>query len=339
MKFDENITLLKFYEIIVKFLSDSLEALTILHLNNIYHWDIKPENFIYDREEKTNILIDFETADIQVLGNDGHPKPVSNQKGKTLFYAAPERDDRFNLVNDPFKCDIYSLGKSLGDFITVSHNIRKNIEDNKICDLYNDFFNKLYDDMTQIDPKSRKTALELKFSLETFVSDLKSILDSAINYIDLLPSQEIRTPTVINLSNRLKIIDEIYKNKEFFHLYFDKKFFSYLQIASNLDVGEYMNQKNINIFFQMYMDISSSFFWDDPNYYYKIYVLNYINKALLYESYGKIYFNLNKFNKAIYMFKKSVQEYKKDHNEFEVLKIKFYLSRAHFILKKPRSFI
>ena len=108
-----------------KIFRDLSFSLLLFHINNIVHFDIKPENVVYLKSQDRYALIDFGTS---ILFSSFEMKKHENDcfwsidtrvmKGFTKYYASPEiynLDVHQNKVQffDPFLYDVYSLGITL----------------------------------------------------------------------------------------------------------------------------------------------------------------------------------------------------------------------------------
>ena len=137
-----NISPLLFYKIFIEL----VKAVFVLHENNIYHGDIKPNNFLVEDYEE-------ETEDIHIVISDfGFAKDLDykltclNPDGYTPNYAAPEvtRNEPVSL-----SADIFSLGMVF-DFIY-----------NKLNGCIPQYIYMLIYRMTEENPKNRPTIKEI----------------------------------------------------------------------------------------------------------------------------------------------------------------------------------
>lgn len=81
-------------------ISEILRTLKYLHKYNLVHWDLKPENIIYDSKSKKIKLIDFG------LSSYFNDKIKLNSKVGTPYYVAPE------VLKGEYskECDLWSVG-------------------------------------------------------------------------------------------------------------------------------------------------------------------------------------------------------------------------------------
>lgn len=97
---------------------DLIEHLFSLHMNQIAHFDIKPENIIYLQSSKRYIIIDFGECQEYQPCKDFSYRKLLNFRG-TPFYCSPLMrkiykkfidSDNTEIYQDPFKSDVFSLG-------------------------------------------------------------------------------------------------------------------------------------------------------------------------------------------------------------------------------------
>mmetsp|Transcript_8313 Transcript_8313/g.7393 ORF Transcript_8313/g.7393 Transcript_8313/m.7393 type:complete len:222 (+) Transcript_8313:208-873(+) len=91
---DETLTRTLFHQLI--------EGLSYLHSKKVAHLDIKPENIMFS-EDLTLKIIDFD------LSKRVDESEIIHSQG-TLNYRAPELTEKQTIVEDAFKCDVYSAG-------------------------------------------------------------------------------------------------------------------------------------------------------------------------------------------------------------------------------------
>ncbi len=103
-----------------KVIPSVLEALNLLHANNLVHRDIKPSNiFVYD---DVVLLADFGTTS-QILNISSHNKTLA-RKG-TPGYTAPEISDNYYVKES----DYYSLGCTIATLYNKGRHIYQNLLD------------------------------------------------------------------------------------------------------------------------------------------------------------------------------------------------------------------
>ena len=100
---------------------DLLENLYYIHINNIAHFDIKPENVLFISTNESYILADFGISEEIPVKNHSF---LSNLKG-TVQYMSPKLRDSYIknqkiCEHDPFKSDIYSMGLIFLELNTVN---------------------------------------------------------------------------------------------------------------------------------------------------------------------------------------------------------------------------
>lgn len=105
------------HEIIYIFIS-LLEVLIELEKLLIYHSDIKPENIVFRERDKKFILIDFGGSQIVKSNEDKYYMYDDfNFLCGTKNYSSPEKSNFIKngtkSVFDPFKCDLWSLTKTI----------------------------------------------------------------------------------------------------------------------------------------------------------------------------------------------------------------------------------
>ena len=84
-----------------------LTGLKALHKNSFYHRDIKPDNILYDRENKNAIIVDLG------VGRKVKGEEAFSVTG-TLNYRAPE----MTIKGYTSKVDIWALGITIYEMVT-----------------------------------------------------------------------------------------------------------------------------------------------------------------------------------------------------------------------------
>jgi eukaryotic-like serine/threonine-protein kinase len=98
----------------IRIMADAAEALARAHAQHIAHRDIKPANILLDNRRPEGVyLCDFGLGrDLEVAT----PQQMRDGAG-TPMYMAPER--LLRAVADEIKCDIYSLGVTIFEALTL----------------------------------------------------------------------------------------------------------------------------------------------------------------------------------------------------------------------------
>jgi serine/threonine protein kinase len=89
-----------------------VSAVNYLHINNIYHGDLKPHNILLDDDNSLR-LCDFGSA--RIVTERSKRVSVDSDKGCTVAYAAPECF--IEQEYDPGKADVFSMGVVLYEMI------------------------------------------------------------------------------------------------------------------------------------------------------------------------------------------------------------------------------
>lgn len=104
-------------EHLLQIMSGMWKGLAHCHKNDICHRDIKPQNILYDEDNKTVVLTDFGMS----RGSTG----ITNA-GTSLFYSAPECFGRKKHPPYDYKCDVWSAGTTYLTMMSGSHVIEGN---------------------------------------------------------------------------------------------------------------------------------------------------------------------------------------------------------------------
>lgn len=123
------------YDIII-FLKHMVSALKNLKKLGIFHGDINPRNIIYSREKKIYKLINFGYSASKESLSSEMESTKSIHKVCMKDYASPiKRNYLQNLVDvmfNPFKDDIFSLGICLGELIETAKEKSETLNDLKL---------------------------------------------------------------------------------------------------------------------------------------------------------------------------------------------------------------
>jgi len=125
-----------------------LNALRILHINNVVHSGLNPEIIIVEDEDHLASIVDFRFSVIDPLRNPG-------SKGAFAYFAAPEQ---LQDPSDPLKLpllpqtDYYSLGKVM--IYGLTGNLEM-VEKNKLPDSTPKPLMEFIDSLTRVDVRER----------------------------------------------------------------------------------------------------------------------------------------------------------------------------------------
>lgn len=103
---------------------DLIENLYYIHLNNIAHFDIKPENVLFINMNESYILADFGISEEIPLKNTENGQFLTPIKG-TIMYMSPKMKEaccvmKPAIFHNPFKSDVFSLGLVFFELNTVA---------------------------------------------------------------------------------------------------------------------------------------------------------------------------------------------------------------------------
>ena len=123
---------------IINYLADIFKGLSILHINNFVHLDIKPENILFSLKNKQIKIADFGfltkinkrtkvslkgTRDFQIPSDIVYEKNYLNEYlGKTRFKFGKKNYDIYNWC----KSDIYSIAITIKDILLNNDDFLKN---------------------------------------------------------------------------------------------------------------------------------------------------------------------------------------------------------------------
>lgn len=333
-----------FYKLIFKICYDCSQGLFLLHTENIAHLDIKPENIVVFLESPYFIvkIIDYGTAYIIKPGEVFY----NFMEGFTKNYVAPERfnlkENEYSLSNkiiaNPEKCDVFSLGKTIEDFIKISKSLSLNKNNPELCAKFENFFKIFLKKTKKENPSMRSNINEIVTFLENFLKETQiekiQLFHDADHYLKSLPRENSHIFMNKNIKKIESTLQEIEK-KNLFQLYFDLDFFEQLKIYP--EINNKQKSEILMSYFKHYLDYSSSYFLDNISYYYEIYVAKQITLGLLYETLGSRYYNLGKFQYSILFYKRSKKEYEK----LQKKNIKYWIDmkRVQFFQMKSRYFL
>ena len=177
---------------IINIMKQILSAMTYIHSKGIAHKDIKPENIIFDSQNKPKLVdfgfCSFTNPSCSANGNENQDQ----ERCGTPFYCAPEV--LLNQTFDPIKADLWSFGVTFHLYATLSlpFKISPNLSVEEWYDLLPkigsliDIRDKCYvgnviSKVLIIDPAKRMSAKDL-LNLECF-SDADHLLQSeSANY-------------------------------------------------------------------------------------------------------------------------------------------------------------
>jgi hypothetical protein len=144
-----------------KVIPDILHALNLLHISNLVHRDIKPNN-IYELNGEI-VLSDFGTTS-KIL-DSGSAEKTGTQRG-TLGYTAPEISDRYFAIAS----DYYSLGCTIASLYKGEHVYQRLLDSN---------------DASKLNMAMRRDRLPLGCSEAE--ADLQTLVDSLV-----MPDEKMR---------------------------------------------------------------------------------------------------------------------------------------------------
>ena len=190
-------------KISAKIFSKIVQTVKYLHLNNIAHCDIKPENILLDKNYNIK-LNDFGFAQ-SFKGENGDY--ILHEYNGTNFYCAPETRKAFIRGFDGVKSDIFSLGVLL--FVITVGNfpfIRPSYSDEKYKYIVKKNYARFWDYFSYI---------EISEEFKDLINNLISITPSQrLNLDEILEHPWIKKYTRINYENDIHSLDEF--EKEFF---------------------------------------------------------------------------------------------------------------------------
>ena len=190
-------------KISAKIFSKIVQTVKYLHLNNISHCDIKPENILLDKNYNIK-LNDFGFAQ-SFKGENGDY--ILHEYNGTNFYCAPETRKAFIRGFDGVKSDIFSLGVLL--FVITVGNfpfIRPSYSDEKYKYIVKKNYARFWDYFSYI---------EISEEFKDLINNLISITPSQrLNLDEILEHPWIKKYTRINYESDIHSLDEF--EKEFF---------------------------------------------------------------------------------------------------------------------------
>lgn len=102
----------KFSYMDIKFyMKELFKVLDYLHSNGVMHRDIKPQNILFDRHQRTFKLIDFSLAELY------YPEKEYSTRVSSLYYKAPEL--LLGNVFYDYRVDIWAAGVILAGLVNV----------------------------------------------------------------------------------------------------------------------------------------------------------------------------------------------------------------------------
>lgn len=230
------------FQHLLKLYLDICEALKFIHnysKGKIIHRDIKPQNFLYDKENDRLLLADFGIAHF----NKKHPIKTNDKKVGNFSYSAPEQRKNKNKKYGTYT-DIFSMGLILNEIFTKE--IPNGVGYRLIKEVSPIYF--LLDDvvftMLQNEPKDRESNIanvinKIKYNVEIYEKNVKNILiDFGGQFDKLSDDDKSRTAEDIALlkiyfkmfENDNKIFNQKYHADTFY--YYTKSFIDSLKLIN-----------------------------------------------------------------------------------------------------------
>ena len=104
------------------------EGLHYIHVHNVFHWDIKPDNILVSDDFTSLVITDFGSAEYSPNG-DPIPKRFSVKKN-TEAYVAPEGDNQLSPA-----VDYYALGVTIMEMAHGAY-VKGSLEENESADWF-----------------------------------------------------------------------------------------------------------------------------------------------------------------------------------------------------------